>query len=208
MIELLAIVAIVAILILALMLFLRNQNSRGYDARRKADLEMIETAFEDYFNDNGCYPDPDILNICGDKSFQPYLESIPCDPVSGKPYAYEPVDDCGGYRAYAILQDSKDPSIRKLGCDGPEGCGADSGVEYNYGISVGVPLYGGGSILSYPSPSTGTSTSPSPMFVYACESSGICNQFQSGHPILISCPIIFQESNCQNSCASLANRCK
>jgi len=200
MIELLAIVAIIAISILALMFFLRNQNSRGYDARRKADLEMIEVAFEDYFNDNDCYPDSDVLDICEDRSFQPYLKSIPCDPVSGNPYAYEPVAGCGGYRAYAILQDSEDPVIEKLGCNGPEGCGAASGVEYNYGISVGVPLYGGGA-SEFPSPS------PSPIWVYACDSSGICNQFQEGHPSLKSCPITFPQSNCQNSCASVSNRC-
>jgi general secretion pathway protein G len=201
MIELLAIVAIIAILILVLMFLMRNQNARGYDARRKADLENIKIAFEDYFNDNDCYPEAGVLDVCQDDSFQPYLKSIPCDPVSGDPYAYEPVAGCGGYRAYAVLQDSSDPVIEKLGCDGAEGCGAVSGIEYNYGISIGVPLYGGGAPAGSPIPS------PSPGFLFACDSSGVCNQFEEGHPLLSSCPITFEETDCQNSCASMANRC-
>jgi type II secretory pathway pseudopilin PulG len=201
MIELLTVVAIVAMLILVLLFFMRNQNSRGNDARRKADLESIKIAFEDYFNDNDCYPPSDALAVCGDDSLQPYLRSVPCDPISKEPYAYEPVANCGGYRAYAVLQDSSDPVIEKLGCDGAEGCGAASGIEYNYGIAIGVPLYGGGAVATSPTPT------PGPIYLYACDSSGVCNQFESGHPLLSTCPITFEQSNCQNSCASLANRC-
>lgn len=201
MIELLAVVAIIAVLVIVLLVFLRNQNSRGHDARRKSDLERIRVSFEDYFNDNDCYPDSDILDICEDTSLQPYLNRIPCDPVSGDPYAYEPVAGCGGYRVYAILQVEDDPVIAKLGCDGEYGCGALAGPAYNYGISVGVPLEGEGYGIGTPTPT------PSPIWVYACDSTGICNQFQEGHPLLSTCPITFQQSNCQNSCASQANRC-
>jgi general secretion pathway protein G len=200
MIELLAIVAIIAILIIVLMVLMRNQNARGHDARRKSDLENIKISFEDYFNDNDCYPADTVLDVCEDKSFQPYLKSIPCDPVSGDTYAYEPVAGCGGYRAYAVLQDSDDPVIEKLGCDGADGCGAASGVEYNYGIAIGVPLYGGG-VVGSPTPS------PSPGWVYACDSTGVCNKFEEGHEQLLKCPITFEEEDCQNSCSSVANRC-
>ena len=202
MIELLTAVAIIAILILVFMFAMRNQTARGNDAKRKADLENIKISFEDYYNDNDCYPPETTLDVCGDESFQPYLNKIPCDPQSGDPYAYEPVSGCGGYRAYTVLEDSNDPVIEKIGCNGLEGCGAASGVEYNYGIAIGVDLYGGGAIGgSLPSPS------PSPLWVYACDSSGVCNQFEEGHPLLSSCPITFEQTNCQNSCASLANRC-
>jgi len=201
MIELLTAVAIIAVLILVFIFLMRNQKARGSDARRKADLENIKISFEDYFNDNDCYPPETTLDICGDKSFAPYLKEIPCDPMSGEAYAYEPVANCGGYRAYAVLEDTGDPVIAKLGCDGAGGCGAASGVEYNYGIAVGVDIYGGGALGGAPSPS------PSPMWVYACDSSGVCNQFEEGHPLLGTCPITFEETDCQSSCASLANRC-
>jgi prepilin-type N-terminal cleavage/methylation domain-containing protein len=200
MIELLTAVAIIAVLILTFMFLLRNQKVKGNDARRKADLENIKIYFEDYFNDNDCYPADTILDVCGDESFQPYLKEIPCDPMSGEAYAYEPVSSCGGYRAYAVLENTDDPVIAKLGCDGVGGCGAASGEEFNYGISVGVGLYGGGAVV-LPSPS------PSPGWIYACDSSGVCNQFLEGHPLLATCPITFVETDCQSSCASVANRC-
>jgi len=200
MIELLAAVAIVAVLVLVFLVSVGNQRVRANDSRRKADLENIKVAFEDYFNDNDCYPPDTTLDVCEDRTFQPYLNEIPCDPMSGETYAYEPVAGCGGYRAYAVLENVTDPVIEKLGCGGIEGCGAAAGAEFNYGISVGVGLYGGGAVAS-PIPT------PSPGWVYACDSGGICNQFSEGHPLLLTCPITFTESDCQSSCASVANRC-
>lgn len=202
MIELLVAVAIIALLILVFMFLMRNQKARGSDARRKADLENIKTSFEDYYNDNDCYPPDDVLDVCGDKSFSPYLREIPCDPMTKKPYAYEPVANCGGYRAYAVLEYTKDPVIEELGCAGSLGCGAVSGSEYNYAIAIGVPLNAPGNLEgASPVPS------PSPGFVYACDSGGVCNRYIETNPDLVKCPITFEDSLCESSCASLANRC-
>lgn len=202
MIELLTAVAIIAILILVFMFLMRNQQARGQDARRKADLENIKISFEDYFNDNDCYPPDTVLEVCGDQSFAPYLKEIPCDPTSGEAYAYEPVANCGGYRAYAVLEDTGDPVIEQLGCASSQGCGAEVGVEYNYAIAVGVPLNSpGNEDVASPTPT------PSPGWVYACDSSGVCNKFSEDNPLLNTCPITFEEVDCQSSCASEANRC-
>ncbi len=201
MIELLAVTAIVAVLVLAFMFLMRGQQAKAHDSRRKTDLENIRIAFEDYFNDNECYPPDTILDVCDSKDLDPYLKKVPCDPLSGEPYSYEPVANCAGYRVYAVLDYKEDPHIARLDCDGPEGCGAAAGPQYNYGITVGVPLYGGGVVISSPSPT------PVPEFVYACDSTGVCNRFDGGNPILNTCPITFEDTNCESSCASLANRC-
>jgi prepilin-type N-terminal cleavage/methylation domain-containing protein len=60
MIELLVAIALVAILLIILFLSLTKQTARSRDAERKSDLERIKVAFEDYYNDNSCYPPPDV----------------------------------------------------------------------------------------------------------------------------------------------------
>lgn len=201
MIELLAAIAIIAVLVLAFMFAMRGQQAKAHDASRKSDLERIRIAFEDYFNDKSCYPPAGVLESCGSDDLDPYLREIPCDPLSKEPYAYEPVAGCGGYRVYAVLNHKKDPQIARLGCDGPQGCGAVSGPQYNYGISVGVPLNAGGVIIASPTPS------PIPEFVYACDSTGVCNKFAGTSPLLHTCPVTFDDTDCSNACHLVSNRC-
>ena len=56
MIELLVVITILAVLVIILMWFLRNQPYKARDAKRKADLKQYQVAFEDYFNDKESYP--------------------------------------------------------------------------------------------------------------------------------------------------------
>jgi general secretion pathway protein G len=99
MIELLIVIAIIASLAVIFLLMARTQISRARDADRKADLNRIKIAFEDYYNDNGCYPPATILDNCGGPELRPYLDKVPCDP-DGNPYLYLPVEgaECSGYR--------------------------------------------------------------------------------------------------------------
>lgn len=200
MIELLTVVAVIAVLIVSFLFLMRGQQAKAHDAKRKDDLEDIRIAFEDYFNDNACYPPTTILDNCGSKDLDPYLNEVPCDPVSNDPYVYEPVANCAGYRAFAVLDNKTDPQIARLGCDGVNGCGAAAGPEYNYAIFVGVPITGTGVGIASPRPS-------GPTYAYACDSAGICNSFEAGHPLLSSCPITYQDSLCENACDNPANRC-
>jgi len=181
---------------------MRNQQARAQDARRKADLENIKISFEDYFNDKACYPPSGSLNNCGSEDLYPYLRFVPCDPVSGEPYVYEPESDCNGYKAYAVLEDKTDPIISVLRCDGVNGCGSSAGAEYNYGISVGTSIYGSNYSAPAPSPT------PSPeIYVYACDSGGECNRFSLGHFMLEGCPETYSDRNCEYACADPENRC-
>lgn len=214
MIELLVIIAILAIIFIVLLLTMGKQLTRSRDAERKSDLEKIEVAFEDYYNDEGCYPPPDVLQNCEGADFRPYLDKIPCDPVNDEPYLYIPLttDGCKGYRILTSLETSDDPDIADLDCDGPDGCGY--GADYNYGIAVGVTVYDpdgeplpspvSSPVASSPSPSP---TPAGPIYVYACDNSGVCNQFEVGHPTLVNCPVTYPQTDCNSQCGNPAVRC-
>jgi prepilin-type N-terminal cleavage/methylation domain-containing protein len=217
MIEILAVLAIIGVIIVALMLSLPKQLGRSRDAQRKADLEKVKIAFEDYYNDNGCYPDQTMMQSCGGTAMQPYLQSVPCDPQSKQPYLYIPDlgDTCSGYRILANLEDDQDRVIESLGCSGACGCGWEEG--YNYGVSTGVELTGEvcGDYTPSPTPSSspaGGSPSPSPssstIYVYACDPTGSCQVYESGHPDLVKCPTTFPTAmQCGNSGCPQNIRC-
>ena len=64
--ELLIVVAILAIIAIIFLLVNWKKNiNRAFDARRKADIANIRSAFEEYYNDNECYPPTEVLNYCG-----------------------------------------------------------------------------------------------------------------------------------------------
>ncbi len=151
MIEILIVTAVIGVLILAALSILPQQINKSRDGRRKSDLQKIKIAFENYFSDNDCYPDPDILNNCGGTDLQPYLASIPCDPQTKTRYLYAPEEvSCPHYyRVYANLEIDVDPVITELGCNLAGGCGAyaffgeeigSDAFDYNYGVSEGVPV--------------------------------------------------------------------
>lgn len=164
--ELLIAIAIVAIIVLFVWIGVKNQIARGYDTRRKTDLSLISKAFEEYYNDNSCYPPAGILDTCGGNALMPYLDKIPCDPVNKTmPYLYVPEDDpCDGQRLCAALQDKSDPAIGKLGCDAQEGCGWGAG--YNFCLGVGVQITAPGFVpqggTPTPTPTPGGGGGPTP----------------------------------------------
>lgn len=93
---------------------------KGFDARRKADLYSLRTAFEAYFTDHDCYPPLSVLSQCESDALQPYLRTIPCDPQDRTPYTITliPADSAcyQGYAIYTKLTSKKDP----LGSKYPE----------------------------------------------------------------------------------------
>ena len=144
--ELLVVVSILAIMAMIVVGILNPAAlvNKGKDARRKKDLARIKVAFEEYYNDKGCYPDQTRIDelsspvVCGSISvFAPWLTPWPCDP-DGDPYeiVVEGADaGCpNAYRVYTTLDNTKDKDI-------PEGWGVtvrphdtiDSPV--NYGVS-------------------------------------------------------------------------
>lgn len=110
--ELLIIISLIALLAAVAIVLLNPwaQIGKSYDAKRKRDLNELNKAFEDFYNDKGCYPKPSeicydtpvnlctgaginkrinnqICHICGNESappnfsnFSPYMSRLPCDP--------------------------------------------------------------------------------------------------------------------------------
>ena len=190
-IELLASVAIIAILVLLVINTFIGQIAKGNDAKRKADLDRIKVATEEYEKDHNCYP-PANLVVCenGGAGLKPYLNLIPCDPVTHQSYAYEPGPGaCGGwFRAYAKLQNTADKSI--IPSIGP-------GQLYNYYVfSPNAPAlatgYESGSDTGY----------------WGCIK-GYCVPLKLTSPGNPVCGPSYQTSNCPNSdsCSS-AYECK
>src|SRR5438105_2145551 len=89
MIELLISIAIIGILV-AIMVGALNpafQLKKARDGRRKADLEQLRAAFEQYRADVGNYPNPTTnMTMCGSgqsltNGSTVYIQNIPCDPL-------------------------------------------------------------------------------------------------------------------------------
>jgi len=132
-IEIMVVFAILAVLIIMGMNSYHNQINKARDADRKGDLQRIRIAFEDYYNDHNCYPTADKMQFCGDQdpgNLKPYLEKIPCDPITHQPYFYFLDPDypaCGrNFRVLTHLDNLANPIIADLSsyC---AGC--------NYGVS-------------------------------------------------------------------------
>ena len=119
---------------------------KARDAERKADLEKIRMAFEDYYNDNDCYPDIGSLEDCGSAELYPYLKEIPCDPLTRQPYVHFALrgNECLGYRILTNLERDTDPMIPRAGCSFDSGCGYTDGegVLYDYGVAAGDEITG------------------------------------------------------------------
>lgn len=141
-------ILIVFVILLTLVtIMLSNLNfgvltNRGYDARRKKDLARMKVAFEEYFNDKGCYPTQAYIDSqsCDGTGFRPWLARWPCDP--GRVAYVIGIDNSPCPRWFKIgtqLRDRKDPDI-------PAGWYDQSGLNHfidgvatiedvNYGVS-------------------------------------------------------------------------
>lgn len=202
-VEILVVVAILAILIALIASSFIRQIAKGNDSRRKADLNRIKIALEEYEKDNNCYPNAGYMDKCGpdaDVATRPYLSNMPCDPVTKETYAYE--NDgaiCSRwYRIYTVLQNSTDPQITAN--VGPEGA-------YNFYVSSENAPAATTEISKTTSP-TATSTLNPGTYHYGCIN-GVCQEIpldNQGNPACVS--RTFDTPNCNgNDCADPKNAC-
>jgi len=215
-VELLIVIAIVALLILIVISLLLKNITKANDAKRKADIAKISTALEEYYTDHDCYPDPSVFSECGSSALAPYLQSVPCDPVYKYSYCYfadnaSPTLTCyQRYRALATLKNLADPDIESLGCDEDTYCGWESECEatvnrfgFNYGVTSRNTFLANPSAVVVPLPTTSpglpASGGPGP---YACAWDGICNNFGTSEQATAQgCPITFASGGiCQTYC--------
>jgi len=108
--EIVVVVAILGLLILLTVFSFKPtlQLARARDSRRKADLKKISVAVEDYSGDHPCSPVKVYENseTCRPATeFAAYLNPVPCDPQTKKPYSYKRLDpNCKQYAVYATLE--------------------------------------------------------------------------------------------------------
>lgn len=127
-IELIVVVGIIAFLALIAFWAYRTQFFKGYDSRRKTDMYQIKVAVEEYEKDHDCYPLPQLVVCAPGTGLRPYLDRIPCDPITKASYYYDHEDSfCPKwFRIYTTLENLKDPNY--AGTIGPNGV-------YNYYVS-------------------------------------------------------------------------
>lgn len=185
--ELLIVVSIIIILAVLITAFLRTQLFKGNDARRKADIKRIGIAVEEYEKDNNCYPLSSLV-VCtaNGAGLKPYLDKIPCDPVSKASYYYEHEDSVcpKWYSLYTNLQIESDS-------DYLEGLGPNGAYSYS-GSSSNAQKAAKGGLSDF----------------YGCFS-GACTQiyWDSTRPGP-ECDPNFQNSTCYGQCANPDNECK
>ncbi|MDD3531897.1 MAG: prepilin-type N-terminal cleavage/methylation domain-containing protein [Candidatus Shapirobacteria bacterium] len=132
-IEWLIVIAIISLLLIIIFAHINplRERDRATDSRRKADLDRISIALDEFYSDYDCYPTKETFEL--DEGLRPYLSKTPHDPDTGRFYAYYPEESsCPQYyRVYTSLRWQADPSISKVGCQ--LGCGPDG--TYNYGLA-------------------------------------------------------------------------
>lgn len=181
-IEVLIVVSILLLLMVALYRTISRDVEKARDADRKKDLKDIKIAFENYYNDKGCYPPAGSLENCGSTVLAPYLAQIPCDKKQ-QAYLYLPVNNaqdlpCAGYRVLTKLAILNDPMIEQVGC--PLGCGGipagmvDDPEKYNYGIAEGIPL---NQFVTPPIPTVDPPTCSVGNPCYCCNTPPNCNVY-------------------------------
>ncbi|KKQ92410.1 MAG: hypothetical protein UU16_C0033G0007 [Candidatus Woesebacteria bacterium GW2011_GWA2_40_7] len=118
-IELVIVVFIIAALALVALAYFRGQIFKGKDAKRKADIQRIQVALEEYEKDHNCYPLSQLVTCNPGTGLVPYLDRIPCDPLTNASYFYEYTDSVcpNWYRIYAKFENHLDSSV--VGWVGP-----------------------------------------------------------------------------------------
>ncbi len=187
-IELMIVVGIIAFLGILVTTYLRSQVFKGNDARRKAEIKRIGVAVEEYEKDNNCYPLSSEVNCTNSDGLEPYLDKIPCDPVTQASYFYEHEDSVcpKWYRLYSKLDNDKDVDYRA-------GIGPNSAFSYVAESSNAPALISSGN---------GTSS------FYGCVS-GVCSPigWNAARPCP-NCDPNFQNSTCYGQCGNPSLECQ
>jgi general secretion pathway protein G len=203
-VELMIVVVIIGILATIAIRSFQSQIFKGNDAKRKGDIDRIKIAVEEYEKDHNCYPLSQLVTCKPSGSgLQPYLDRIPCDPVTGASYYYEYQDSVcpGWFRVYAVLENIKDGSVTLgIGPNGAFNYVAASGNAPPTGSSTGPSASPG------PTPGPTSTATPQENF-YGC-SKLVCVPILwdpvRGGP---ECDPNYQNSSCYGVCNVPANDC-
>jgi prepilin-type N-terminal cleavage/methylation domain-containing protein len=138
-VELLVVMAIIAILATLIVGGFRSSQMRGRDAQRKSDLKQISTALELFYADYGKYPAASGTQVAacsynsgtgagaactwGTSEFTDsktiYFKVIPKEPASGQIYVYKVDTNQAKYQLYAHLENTEDKNCIGGDCANP-----------------------------------------------------------------------------------------
>ncbi len=185
-VELMIVIAIIAILAAIAIMLMRNQQFKGSDARRKADLNRIKIAVEEYEKDHNCYPQNVVCGTISSQEVYPYLNTVPCDPTTNASYKYENNGtSCPSwYRLFTGLQNTADPAITP---------GIGLGNLYNFYLgSANAPVPVSSNPTSTPAGTGGSNTGH-----WACFNGG-CLPVGTNSLGNVACQPAFGDNTCGN----------
>lgn len=216
--ELLVAIAIAAVLFILLALSIRKPLEKAQDARAVKEMRRLKVAFEEYYNDNYCYPPAswfDGPEDCNSTQFRPYLDQIQCDRKTGLPYEIEyDATTCDWFKIYTNLH-YRDDAL----------CAASGNSSYNYGLSsdnVAVTIdcdaldatpspspAPSSSPVSSPSPTPTPTPSPSPSPSpgegdHYCQAIGDCQFYNN---TVWTCTPNYFTTNCDGECSFRTGSC-
>ena len=195
-VELLIVFSLIAILVVIGVTYFQSQLSKGNDAKRKADINRIKIAAEEYEKDHSCYPQYITCGVHSDQPVYPYLNNVPCDPATNASYVYENDNSSScpkWYRIYTNLINTADTSITP-------GIGTNRAFNY-YDSSPNAPIPVSDMGTSTPAPSgNGGGGNQGPSGYWGCRS-GVCEPigWDNSRPGP-ECDPSFHVDNCYNSC--------
>lgn len=197
-IELIIVMTIIAILATLVISFLTSEVFKGNDAKRKTDIQRIKIAAEEFEKDHNCYPVSITCGVHSSQDVYPYLNNVPCDPITHASYFYVPEGSAcpKWFRIFSVLQNTQDSSVTP-------NVGPPSKQVYNFYLSSdNAPPLAAGSSSPTPPPS-----GSEPSVFYGCvDGSCVPISWDNSRPGP-ACDPNFQDSNCFNHCGSLGNDC-
>lgn len=198
-VEILIVLAVISSLLILGFLAVPSQIKKARDAARKAHLNIMKNAINEYYQDTDCYPQT--LPLCEN----PFMladsiikDTIPCDPFSKQSYVYvSEISQCPSwYQLYANLEYTEDKIIDKVGCR--NGCGPD--CQFNYGVASA------NQVLNPYCEQEASQTPPPLPAQYACAPGGGCSIYVD--PEVSGCPNVYPDDpTCQDACSNPKNRC-
>ncbi len=114
-IELLIAISIIAILSVVGLVIFSGVQAKARDGKRVNDLQQIQVALEEYYQDNGSYPsDTTLESLKTNDKGKVYLAVIPADPKNNDTYKYIYTAVCSGTKctSYTLTDNSEtNPAI-------------------------------------------------------------------------------------------------
>lgn len=138
-VELLVVMAIIAVLATVIIGGFRSSQMRGRDSQRKADLKQISNALELFFQDYGRYP-PASGTLIAACSYNPgtgvgtacswgsgtmsdgkttYMRTVSADPLTFQNYVYRVSSTFNSFQLFARLENTEDKNCINDNCEAP-----------------------------------------------------------------------------------------